>query len=120
MNYYSFVLIGIIFLINGYGNSTEDEYYFELILKALWRYPIIKQILIRYCSEELFKCKNEEIFRTYINMINDNNLQKILDKLIKCFINSEICFDMDDWHSWSKWSSCSVTCGIGNSTNNNL
>ncbi|CAF5083797.1 unnamed protein product, partial [Rotaria sp. Silwood1] len=110
--YYSFVIIGLLFTIYRYVYSNEDRYYFDLILKALWRYPIIKQILIHLCSKELDKCKNDQILRAYTNMINDNNLQQILDNLIECFINSETCIQINDWQQWSEWSSCSVTCGI--------
>jgi hypothetical protein len=111
--YYSFVLVGLLFLVNGYPNSNDDRYYFESILQALWRYPIIKQTLIRLCNTELDKCKNERILRAYTNIINDNHLQQILDNLIDCFINSQTCNQHHDWQQWSKWSSCSVTCGIG-------
>ncbi|CAF1008969.1 unnamed protein product [Rotaria sordida] len=111
--YYTFVIVGLLFIVYIYAYNNEDRYYFELILQTLWRYPIIKQILIRLCSKELDKCKNDQILRTYTNIINDNSLQKILDNLIKCFINSETCIQIDNWQQWSKWSSCSVTCGIG-------
>lgn len=111
--YCSLILVGFIFIVNGYADSIEDRYYFNLILRVLWRYPILKQTLIHRCSKELDKCKNNKILRSYTNIIDDDDLQEILNNLIDCFINSEICFQNDNWQEWSEWSSCSVTCGIG-------
>lgn len=111
--YYAFLFIGLIFLVNGYADSSDDRYYFNLILRELGQYPIIRQILIRLCRRELYKCKNNKILRMYTNIIYDENLQKTLDYLIECFIESQLCLQSDNWQQWSEWSSCSVTCGIG-------
>jgi hypothetical protein len=111
--YYSFVLVGLVFIVNEAVNSNEDRYYFESILRVLWRYPIIKQTLIRLCNRELDRCKSRRILRSYINIIDDDNLQETLNNLIDCFIDSQTCLQSDDWQQWSKWSSCSVTCGMG-------
>ncbi len=99
---YSFVLVGMIFLVNGYGDRIEDRYYFDLILRALWRYPILKQTFIRRCWKKLDKCKSNRILLSYINMIDDEELQRTLNYLIN-----------EKWKQWSEWSSCSVTCGMG-------
>ena len=54
----------------------EDRYYFDLILRELWRYPILKQTLIRRCRKELDKCKSNRILRSYRRMIHQKEVRE--------------------------------------------
>lgn len=109
----SYVLVGLVFLVNRYADSSDDRDYFQLILRELWSYPILKQTLIHLCRTEFDKCKRNQIFRTYLYNIHDRHLKTNLDYFIECFMEVRICRDDEHWQSWSQWTTCSVTCGKG-------
>ena len=64
-----------------------DRFAFEHIIESLWQYPLIKQALIQLCSDDVEQCRNEQIISSYINLIDDKDLKKILQHRIHCFIH---------------------------------
>lgn len=67
-----------------------DRHGFDRILESLWQYPLIKQTLIDLCFEDLNRCRNEKIFSSYIDLIDNEKLKRILQHRIHCFIHRTI------------------------------